>query len=114
MHQSSYLLAVCSDPGTPFYGHQIATSYELGQIVRYTCTQPGFVPENEAIICQNNESTKTFGWFVFDLDTETPGEAVHSSNNGVRPRCLGEFDWIYNLYAIVCVAYILSIRFKFG
>ena len=81
----------CSDPGTPFHGSQIATSYNEGQIVRYNCTQPRFKPENEAIICLRIGNTQTFGWFVFDLETRTPGDAVNTSNSGIRPQCLGEF-----------------------
>ena len=89
IHLSS-VVDTCSDPGTPFYGHQNVKSYELGQIVRYNCTQPGFTPDYEAIICLQDTVKQKLGWFVFNLDSQTTGPAVDTSNSGVRPACRGE------------------------
>ena len=42
---------VCSDPGRPADGQQIATSYEMGAVVTFTCNRTGFMPEPATIEC---------------------------------------------------------------
>ncbi|XP_069982834.1 uncharacterized protein uif isoform X2 [Penaeus vannamei] len=43
---------VCSDPGHPPEGIQIATSYEQGSRVSFDCTRPGYIPiTDEPIRC---------------------------------------------------------------
>ncbi|KAK7079934.1 Calcium ion binding, partial [Halocaridina rubra] len=43
---------VCSDPGHPPDGIQIATSYEQGSRVKFECTRPGYIPiTDESIRC---------------------------------------------------------------
>ncbi|XP_064091137.1 sushi, von Willebrand factor type A, EGF and pentraxin domain-containing protein 1-like isoform X2 [Macrobrachium nipponense] len=43
---------VCSDPGHPPDGIQIATSYEQGSRVKFACTRPGYIPiVDEPIRC---------------------------------------------------------------
>lgn len=43
---------VCEDPGHPPDGQQIATSYEHGSQVRFSCDRPGYVPySSDPITC---------------------------------------------------------------
>ena len=48
---------VCSDPGRPADGKQIATSYEVGKTVTFDCDRPGFVAEPSSIECVSNNGT---------------------------------------------------------
>ncbi|KAI0223265.1 hypothetical protein LSAT2_025516 [Lamellibrachia satsuma] len=45
---------VCTDPGRPADGRQIATSYEVGKTVTFECDRPGFVPEPSSLECISN------------------------------------------------------------
>ena len=38
----------CTDPGRPADGAQIATSYELGKQVSFTCNRTGFSPSSSS------------------------------------------------------------------
>lgn len=50
---------VCSDPGHPPDGQQLATSFEQGSKVTFTCDKPGFVPiYNDPITCTKNAECK--------------------------------------------------------
>ena len=51
---------VCSDPGRPPGGRQIATSYEEGSDVTFTCDRPGYVPYPSQITCDVNGGTASW------------------------------------------------------
>ena len=57
--------ATCSDPGRPPDGSQHATSYEVNQVVTFTCDKAGYTPIPEAIMCVSEGSVQ---W----NDTSTP------------------------------------------
>ncbi|UYV83192.1 clec-78 [Cordylochernes scorpioides] len=50
---------VCEDPGRPPDGNQLATSYEHGSEVTFSCDRPGYVPySTEPISCVKNSECK--------------------------------------------------------
>lgn len=50
---------VCSDPGHPPDGQQMAISYEQGSKVTFSCNRPGFVPfSTDPITCVKNAECK--------------------------------------------------------
>ena len=50
---------VCVDPGHPPDGQQLATSYEHGSQVRFSCDRPGYVPySNDPITCTKDADCK--------------------------------------------------------
>ena len=50
---------VCSDPGHPPDGRQMATSYEQGSKVSFTCDRPGYIPIiDEPITCIHEPTCK--------------------------------------------------------
>ena len=53
---------VCSDPGRPADGTQIATSYEIGKTVTFTCDRPGFVPEPSSLTCESKDNGARAAW----------------------------------------------------
>ncbi|KAK2173065.1 hypothetical protein NP493_905g00052 [Ridgeia piscesae] len=53
---------VCSDPGRPADGTQIATSYEIGKTVTFTCNRHGFVPEPSSLTCESKDKGAKATW----------------------------------------------------
>ena len=53
---------VCSDPGRPADGTQIATSYEIGKTVTFTCNRTGFVPEPSSLTCESKDNGAKAEW----------------------------------------------------
>ncbi|RWS09468.1 uncharacterized protein B4U79_12754 [Dinothrombium tinctorium] len=50
---------VCVDPGRPPDGKQIATSYEQGSEVTFSCNRPGYVPYSiDPIVCKKHAECK--------------------------------------------------------
>ncbi|XP_074599235.1 sushi, von Willebrand factor type A, EGF and pentraxin domain-containing protein uif isoform X2 [Brevipalpus obovatus] len=50
---------VCSDPGHPADGQQMATSFEQGSQVTFVCNKPGYVPlTTDPITCTKNAECK--------------------------------------------------------
>src|SRR5699024_1863191 len=50
---------VCTDPGHPPDGQQLATSYEHGSQVRFSCDRPGYVPySTDPITCVKEADRK--------------------------------------------------------
>ena len=43
--------AVCTDPGRPPDGSQIAVSYEAGAVVTFTCDRPGYTAIPAEVSC---------------------------------------------------------------
>ena len=63
---------MCTDPGRPADGRQIATSYEVGKTVTFECDRPGFVPEPSSVVCTSNGGTAQW-------------------NGASSPACMGKF-----------------------
>ena len=65
---------MCSDPGRPADGTQIATSYEIGKTVTFTCNRHGFVPEPSSLTCESKDKGAKATW-----------------NDTLPIRCVGKF-----------------------
>ena len=64
----------CSDPGTPANAKQLATSYNVGDVVTFKCTQPGFE-------ISNNKQWKCVASYT---------GIAWNQPQGSLPECIGE------------------------
>ena len=82
--------SVCTDPGTPHDGTQVATSYEPGQTVLFNCNNPGHTPDYKVVICQRFGNTGMYGWFAYNPLSRRVGDAVRTPAGGRRPVCFSK------------------------